>query len=111
MNKYEIMFIVNPTLDEASIKKVAEDMKDIIVKAKGEITEEQEMGQRDLAYEINKHKKGYYFFYAEKRCPKKLESGMFRGRNYTGCNNNRINSATVRFRNYGGSDGYVLHEN
>lgn len=69
MNKYEIMFIVNPTLDEASIKKVAEDMKDIIVKAKGEITEEQEMGQRDLAYEINKHKKGYYFFYAVNTTP------------------------------------------
>ena len=27
MNKYEIMFIVKPTLDEASIKKAFEDMK------------------------------------------------------------------------------------
>ena len=65
MNKYEIMFIVNPTLDEASIKKVADDMKNIILNAKGEIVEEQDMGQRDLAYEINKHKKGYYFLYVE----------------------------------------------
>ncbi len=63
MNKYEIMFIVNPTLEEATINKVAEDMKNIILNAKGEVTEEQAMGQRDLAYEINKHKKGYYFFY------------------------------------------------
>ena len=63
MNKYEIMFIVNPTLDEASIKKVADDMKNIVLNAKGEIVEEQDMGQRDLAYEINKHKKGYYFLY------------------------------------------------
>ena len=66
MNKYEIMFIVNPTLDEASIKKVADDMKNIVLNAKGEIVEEQDMGQRDLAYEINKHKKGYYFFNAWK---------------------------------------------
>lgn len=73
MNKYEIMFIVNPTLDEATIKKVAEDMKNIIVNAKGEITEEQEMGQRDLAYEINKHKKGYYFFYAVNAKPEVIK--------------------------------------
>lgn len=63
MNKYEIMFIVNPTLDETSISNVAMDMKNIILNAKGEIIEEQEMGQRELAYEIKKHKKGYYFFY------------------------------------------------
>lgn len=69
MNKYEIMFIVNPTLEEAAIKKVAEDMKNVILNAKGEITEEQDMGQKDLAYEIQKHKKGYYFYYAVNATP------------------------------------------
>ncbi len=64
MRKYEIMFIVNSTLEEAAIKKVAAEMKKIITSAKGKIVEEKEMGQRDLAYEINKHKKGYYFFYS-----------------------------------------------
>lgn len=63
MNKYEFMFIVNPTLEEATIKKVADDMKSVIKKAKGKIVEEKEMGQRDLAYEIEKHKKGYYFLF------------------------------------------------
>ena len=63
MRKYEIMFIINPTLDEATIKKVAGDMKKIITSSKGKVVEEKEMGQRDLAYEINKHKKGYYFLY------------------------------------------------
>ena len=52
MNNYELMFIVRPTLDEASIKKVYEDMQNVVTKANG---------KRDLAYEIEGHKKGYYF--------------------------------------------------
>ena len=63
MTKYEIMFIVNPSLEEATIKKVAEEAKEVITKAKGTITEEKDMGQRDLAYEIESHKKGYYFLF------------------------------------------------
>lgn len=61
MNKYEIMFIVKPTLEEASIKKSFEDMKKLLTDNKANILEEKEMGQRDLAYEIKKHKTGYYF--------------------------------------------------
>lgn len=61
MNNYELMFIVSPTLDEASIKQVAEEMKNVITKAKGKIIDVKEMGQKDLAYEIEGHKKGYYF--------------------------------------------------
>ncbi len=63
MRNYEIMFIVKPTLDEAAIKKVAEDMKSILTKNGAKITEEKDMGQRDLAYEIKKYNKGYYFLY------------------------------------------------
>lgn len=61
MKKYEIMFIVKPTLEEASIKKEFEDMKKLLTDNKANILEEKEMGQRDLAYEIKKHKTGYYF--------------------------------------------------
>ena len=61
MNKYEIMFVVKPTLDEAAIKKVFEDTKEMLKKNGANILEEKEMGQRDLAYEIKKHKTGYYF--------------------------------------------------
>lgn len=61
MNNYELMFIVRPTLDEASIKKVYEDMQNVVTKANGKIVSSKEMGQRDLAYEIEDHKKGYYF--------------------------------------------------
>lgn len=61
MNKYEIMFVVKPTLEEAAIKKVFEDTKKVLKKNGAKILEEKEMGQKDLAYEIKKHKTGYYF--------------------------------------------------
>lgn len=61
MKKYEIMFIVKATQEEASIKKVFEDTKKMLEANNAKILEEKEMGQRDLAYEIKKHKTGYYF--------------------------------------------------
>ena len=63
MRKYEIMFIVKPTLDEAAIKKVADDVKETFEKFNSNVLEVKDMGQRDLAYEIKKHKKGYYFLF------------------------------------------------
>lgn len=63
MRKYEIMFIVNPTLEEASINNVKEEVKKLIEKNDGKVIDSKDMGQRDLAYEIKKHKKGYYHLY------------------------------------------------
>lgn len=63
MRKYEVMFIVRPTLDEASIKKVSDDMKELLEKNGATILEVKDMGQRDLAYEVSKYKKGYYFLF------------------------------------------------
>ena len=63
MRKYEIMFIVKPDLEEASIKKVADDMKSVLESNNAKVLEVKEMGQRDLAYEINKYKTGYYFLF------------------------------------------------
>lgn len=61
MNNYEIMFIVKPTLEEAAIKKAFDEMKQVLKDNKAKITSEEEMGQKELAYEIKKHKTGYYF--------------------------------------------------
>lgn len=63
MNKYEIMFIVKPDMEEAEIKKTAENMKKVLTDKKAKIVEEKAMGQRELAYEIKKFKTGYYYFY------------------------------------------------
>ena len=62
-NKYEITFIVKSDMEEAEIKKTAEAMKKVLTDKNAKILEEKVMGQRELAYEINKMKTGYYFLY------------------------------------------------
>ena len=63
MRKYEIMFIVRPDLEEANIKSVADNMKKALEAKEAKVLDVKEMGQRDLAYEINKYKTGYYFLF------------------------------------------------
>ena len=63
MNKYEIMFIVKPDMEEAEIKKTADTMKKVLTDKKAKFVSEKEMGQKELAYEINKFKTGYYFLF------------------------------------------------
>ena len=63
MNKYEMMFIVRPDMEEAEIRKTAENMKKVLTDANAKVLEEKPMGQRELAYEIKKFKSGYYYLY------------------------------------------------
>lgn len=63
MNHYEIMFIVRPTLSEDEIKKVIESFGKILTDNGATITDQKDMGQRELAYEIKKFKSGYYYVY------------------------------------------------
>ena len=60
MNKYEIMFILKSN-DEEAIKNQVSELKAIITDMKGEIVNEKEMGNRKLAYPINKELNGYYY--------------------------------------------------
>ena len=63
MNKYEMMFIVRPDMEEAEIRKTAENMKKVLTDANAKVLEEKPMSQRELAYEINKFTTGYYFLF------------------------------------------------
>ena len=63
MNKYEIMFIVKPDLEETAIKKEADSLKKVLTNLEAKFVEEKAMGQRELAYEIKKYKNGYYFLF------------------------------------------------
>ena len=63
MRKYEIMFIVRPTLTEEEIKKTIKDFGGILTKNGAKIVNEKDMGQRELAYEIKKFNSGYYFLF------------------------------------------------
>ena len=63
MKNYEIMFIVRPTLGEEELKKVTTDFEKVLTSNGAKLTNFKEMGQKELAYEINKFKTGYYFLY------------------------------------------------
>ena len=63
MNKYEIMFIVKPDMEEKAIKAEADNMKKVLTDKKAKIIEEKAMGQRELAYEIRKYNTGYYYLF------------------------------------------------
>lgn len=58
---YETMFIVKPTLTEEETQAQIETVKANITKNGGEIVATEDMGSRELAYEINKNKRGYYY--------------------------------------------------
>ena len=63
MRKYEIMFIVKPDVEEAAMKKIVADMKSVLESNKAKVVDLKEMGQKELAYEMNKYKTGYYFLF------------------------------------------------
>ncbi len=63
MKKYEIMFIVRPTLGEDDIKKVVKNFENVLTSNGAKIIETKEMGQRELAYEIKNFKSGYYYLF------------------------------------------------
>lgn len=62
MNKYELAVIVNPTLDEDSLKAEFESIQEMITKFGGTIEKVDEWGKRRLAYEIKKVNEGFYSF-------------------------------------------------
>lgn len=59
IEKYELMYIINPALSEEEIAAVVEKFK-VLVEENGTLDELQEMGKRKLAYEINYISEGYY---------------------------------------------------
>ena len=63
MRNYEIMFIVKPTLSEEDVKKVVENFSNVLTSNGAKINESQDLGQKELAYEIKKFKSGYYFLF------------------------------------------------
>lgn len=76
MNKYEVMFIVRPDMEEAEIKKTADDMKKVLADNGAKFLEEKSLGQKELAYEINKFKTGYYYLFVvetESKATKEFE--------------------------------------
>ena len=75
MNKYELMFIIDPVLDDEKKDAVVETVKGIIA-ASGEVAETDIWGRKKLAYPIQKKTEGYYVvmqFTATPDLPKELD--------------------------------------
>mgnify|MGYP002868965531 CR=1 FL=1 len=75
MNKYELMFVIDPVLDDEKKEAVIETVKGIIA-ASGEVAETDIWGLRKLAYPIQKKSEGYYVvmqFAATPDLPKELD--------------------------------------
>lgn len=75
MKKYEVMFILDASLEDAQ-KTALVDMAKEVISAAGEVTKEDIWGNRKLAYPIQKKFEGYYVvleFNADPELPKELE--------------------------------------
>jgi len=59
MTNYEVMFIINPTLEDEKKDATVENVQSIIA-ADGEVEKVEVLGMRKLAYPIEKKEEGYY---------------------------------------------------
>ena len=60
MNKYEIMFIVKADIAEEEVANVVKSFESIITDMGGKILNSKDLGQKKLAYEIEKQVRGHY---------------------------------------------------
>ncbi|MFI3284716.1 MAG: 30S ribosomal protein S6 [Erysipelotrichaceae bacterium] len=60
MRKYEVMYIVNASLDDAKRQEVMESTHAIITNNGGNIVNVDDWGVKEFAYEIENMTKGYY---------------------------------------------------
>jgi small subunit ribosomal protein S6 len=68
VNTYETLFIVNPEIGDGEITKTIEMVQDIVTSGGGTILKVDKWGKRQLAYEIQKKREGFYvllYFQAE----------------------------------------------
>jgi small subunit ribosomal protein S6 len=69
MNKYKGMYIIRPDLTEDQFKSVIDEMNKVFTENGGEILGVDVWGMRDMAYEINDFRKGYYVVFTTNASP------------------------------------------
>ncbi len=79
MKRYETLLVLNPELPEAQTRETIDRARRLLADAGAEDFQVQEWGMRDLAYEIRKHKRGYYVLLEYRATPelvKELERNL-----------------------------------
>jgi small subunit ribosomal protein S6 len=61
MEKYEIMLIIRPDVETEGQQEILDGLSSVIAKNEGTVDTVLDWHKRRLAYEIDKHKDGYYY--------------------------------------------------
>lgn len=76
MNQYEVMYVIDPALEDGARVELINRFSDLVKKNGGEIDRVDEWGKRRLAYAINYKTEGYYvlmYITAPADLPRELE--------------------------------------
>ena len=79
MNKYEVVYIIDPAVEEEARKELIAKYNTLIAENGGIVDKVEEWGKRRLAYPIDYKTEGYYVlvnFQAESELPKELERNL-----------------------------------
>ena len=92
MNQYELIYIIDTTVEEEARKALIEKFNGIIAANGGEVVKVEEWGKRRLAYAIDYKTEGYYVYVAfngASELPKELSRNL-------GINESVIRSQVVK---------------
>ena len=79
MNQYEVMYVIDPALEDGARVELINRFSELVKKNGGEIDRVDEWGKRRLAYAINYKTEGYYvlmYIKAPAELPRELERNL-----------------------------------
>ena len=79
MNQYEVMYVIDPALEDSARIELIDRFSDLVVKNGGEVDRVDEWGKRRLAYAIQYKTEGYYvlmYIKAPAELPREIERNM-----------------------------------
>lgn len=79
MNQYEVMYVIDPTLEDSARIELINRFSDLVKKNGGEVDRVDEWGKRRLAYAIQYKTEGYYvlmYIKAPAELPREIERNM-----------------------------------
>ena len=79
MNQYEVMYVIDPALEDSARTELINRFSDLVKKNGGEVDRVDEWGKRRLAYAIQYKTEGYYvlmYIKAPAELPRELERNM-----------------------------------
>jgi len=78
-NYYETLYVTRPDLSDEDLAKIQQKLLDSISSNQGEVIRDDKWAERDLAYEIQDHKRGIYYilvFHAMPEASKQVEKHL-----------------------------------